>query len=92
MNATVKINKSKIALDAIIATAKGWGLKDKDIMVQLGESPFGKGHPKAIYIDGDVYDMYNSYAGIFAAEVAKRIGNDFYLEHYTYSILTVSEI
>lgn len=78
---------AKQAAQVIIDTAKAWGFTD--IMVTTNTSPMNDKN-LAVYIDGDVYDAYNDYSGIFADEVRAKLSG-FYLEPYTYSILDVVE-
>lgn len=87
---TAKNHKlAKQAAQVIIETAKAWGYDE--IMVTTNTSPMNDNN-LAVYIDGDVYDAYNDFSGIFAEEVRTKLNaSGFYLEPYTYSILDVVE-
>lgn len=75
------------AAKLLIRLAKKMGAQD--IMVYLHDSPM---HPEdsAIYIDGDVYELYNAYDGKLRDAVNEELeSRGLYLEPYTYSVLDI---
>lgn len=85
------MTNQETALRAIKTVASNWGL-ELEGNLQLNTSPSGKVNG-AVYIDGEVYEAYNNYDGIFADKVRAILEpKGLYIEPYTYSVLEVFKV